>query len=311
MKKGLFVNQRKAQCSIYESGRMIYRILSKGKEYKLDYFEFDTKSIPSTGYDFYVINWHPHTLKLSEATVKTLSGIKIAIVLEVSLNNPKPFTPPWFDAYMIIDPTKPRTETNYPFPRPIEKVSKLLPILDEKKLVFGSFGFFTGGEAIIEKRFDEIIHNANKLGECIVRINLPQGTFTGPVSTLEKIKLYCDGLRRIAKPNVDLQITHNYMNEEDLVRWCSQHTMNIFPYYRNRPGLSAVTDQAIASGRALAVTKSDTFRHIHQHISYYPQQSYQELIYSTPSGVKKMQEIWNQDSFITSFKELLSDYKLL
>jgi hypothetical protein len=52
--KGLFINNVEAQCSIYESGKMVYDCLTGAEKYSLDYVEItrDNASIP-VGYDFY------------------------------------------------------------------------------------------------------------------------------------------------------------------------------------------------------------------------------------------------------------------
>jgi hypothetical protein len=59
--KGLFLNTKRASCSIYESGLMIYKALSLSALYHLDYLEIDQDDCNiSSKYDFYVFNYH-HT----------------------------------------------------------------------------------------------------------------------------------------------------------------------------------------------------------------------------------------------------------
>ena len=41
MKKGLFINTKKANCSIYSSGLMLYESTKISSEYMLDYVEID------------------------------------------------------------------------------------------------------------------------------------------------------------------------------------------------------------------------------------------------------------------------------
>lgn len=307
MLSGLFINQYKSQCSIYESGVMISNILKTNPNFTLDYIETDKDFITDVKYDFCVVNWHHITLKMDRFKVAALPGLKIGINLEVAPDNYLPIMPPnLFDAYMIIDPTKEQTGNLFPFGRPLEIVKDLREILDPSKIVVGSFGFY--GDT--DKRFDEVIYNFNKTGEkCIIRFNFPYATFCK--GNVEMVNRYSAGLMTLAKSNIDLRITHDYMSKTDLIRWCSEHTINIFPYYRKIPGLSAVTDQAISAGRAIAVTDCDTFRHMHQYISYYPKHSYKELITSTLVGVMKMQQAWHPDRFNEKFDELLIANKIL
>ena len=115
MKHGVFINQNKASCSIYESGLVIKNILrGKSTEYTLDYIETDgvLSGMGKYPYDFHVVNWHPHTLNIGRARTERMKN-RIAIVVEVSPDNNLPFTPDWFDAYMIIDPTKKREKAFY------------------------------------------------------------------------------------------------------------------------------------------------------------------------------------------------------
>ncbi len=315
MKQGIFINAQKANCSIYESGLMIYNIISKSTEYELLYKELDRDSaligdLSSLGdldAYFFVVNWHHWALPISDKLLKRLPGKKIVPILEVGDKDCFVLTSRSIaDAFMVIDPTKYRSGKVYPFPRPLEVVSNLRPILDNNKFVIGSFGLLTGG-----KRFEQIILEANRIKDCIVRINLPPVTYMGDTGIQQRLVDYADYLRSLADSSIDVRITHNYMNKEELIRWCSEHTINSFPYYRNMAGLSAVTDQAISAKRALAVTSCNTFRHLHKYISYYPNQSYIELSESTLPGVSKMNADWHPDNFNLKFYELLADLQVL
>jgi len=315
MIRGLFINPSKTNCSIYESGAMISRILTDSRAYDLDIINISREDVLNenygipNGYDFYLINWHSWALPIKEDRIKKLVGKKLCIVLEVSAEEmfPKLYTQPtWFDACMVIDPTKQREKNGYPFPRPILFVENLRPLLSDKIPVLGSFGLLTAG-----KRFEEIITNANKIDNCIVRINVPPAFWAWDSPGCKRLVDFANGLRRLAKGTIDLRITDNYMTQEELIRWCSENTINIFPYYRKQPGLSAVTDQAISSGRGIAVTNCDTFRHIHKYISYYPKQSYLQLAESSLAGVKKMQEDWSTRNFLLAFENMLREEKVL
>ena len=306
MRHGVFINQRKSNCSIYESGLVIKNILRENpKDYTLDFIETDlTLSGMSTyKYDFHVVNWHPHTLAVGKARTMKMRN-RIAIVVEVSPDNNLPFTPDWFDAYMIIDPTKKREGKFYPFPRPIIPYP-VRPLLDKSKFVLGSFGLYAHQFAD-EKRFTDIVREANKSRlESIVRINLPIATFTS--TPLTAIKDYGRKLKRLAKSNVEVIVTHDYMENDKLVGWLSEHNMNCFPYYRSRPGLAAVADQAISAGRAIMTTECDTFTHLHKYINYYPKESYRKLAESTLDGVQQMKEDWSPAKFKETFDNMLRE----
>jgi hypothetical protein len=310
MKHGVFINQTKANCSIYESGLLIKDILTENTtEYKLDYFETNDylNGYIMYPYDFHIINYHPHTLKIHQALINKLPH-KVAIVVEVSPTDYIPFTPDWFDGYAIIDPTKKRMGKFFPLPRPILRCPTK-PLLNKDKFVLGSFGLFSYSFAS-EKRFDEIIKNANESGkECIVRINLPTADYT--YTPLSKIVDYTTKLKLMAKSNVEVIITHDYMERDKLVGWLSEHNINCFPYYRERPGLSAVTDQAISARRGIMVNECNTFRHLHKYISYYPKEDYYSLSKSTLKGVNQMYEDWSPTNFTTQFNNMLRELRFI
>ena len=302
---GLFVNQEKAKCSIYESGVMVYNALKT--KFHMEYMEVSKSYMNDdiySGYDFYVFNWHHNTLPIASSRIKSISGLKIGIVLEVGPVELKPYMPEdIFDAYMIIDPTKEKRGKFYPFPRPLESVDGLLPLLSEEIPVFGTFGFLVPG-----KNFGEVLQVANNLGrDCILRMNITASDFTGSSFSLPAVVDYGRRLEQFRGSNVDLRFTHDYMSKPDLIRWCSQNSLNIFPYYRDLPGLSAVTDQAVVAGRGMAITDCNTFRHLAKYISYYPKETYIQLSESTIPGVKQMQIDWSNDRFIAKFEELLAE----
>jgi hypothetical protein len=315
MVSGLFINAMNAHCSIYESGMMIKNAIKLSNKFTLDYLEVIRnitnkeyyKTIIPKRYDFYVINWHHWTTPIPKDVIDLLPGKKICIILEVDENNIFPYTPSdWFNYYMVIDPTKKREKNIYPFPRPLEVEENLNQLLDKNKIVIGSFGLLTGG-----KNFEDIIYNANDIGNCIVRINLPGVTYMGDIGVQQRLVDYAVYLRSLATPNTDVRITHTYMSKSELIKWCSENTINSFPYSRNQPGLSAVTDQAISANRPIAITDCNTFRHMHPYISYYPKQSYIELIDSTPKGIEQMRKDWHPNKFKEKFEELLTEINLI
>jgi len=309
MIRGLLVNYPKANCSIYESGKMIYDIVSRySDEVKIDYLETYANDFVLTDYDFYIINWHPFILKIPPEMIKNTEAKTIAIVMEVDEHELLPYTPKdTFNAHMIIDPTKNNSPLMYVFPRPLEVEKRLLPLYREDKFTIGSFGLLTPG-----KRFEEIVDNANQIGNCVVRINLPPVTFMGDMNQYQKRLVdYANMLKSRVAGDTELIVTHEYMTKSELIGWCSQNNINVFPYYRHQPGLSAVTDQAIVAERAIAITSCNTFRHMHPYIPHYPEQSYKQLAESTLEGVLKMKDDWSVESFSTAFDNMLVDLGLI
>jgi len=312
MPRGIFINPTEAKCSIYESGRMMYKALLLSDKYELDYIEVDKnkRSIPDT-YDFYIFNYHHTTMGwLDTKCVRLLPGIKITFVLEVVPNNPFVLCPSEdFDAYCVLDPTmnievclSMKKRTVYAFPRPLELPIKSTQYQEPTVPVIGSFGFATHG-----KGFERVVDAVNKeFDEAIIRINIPVGTYT-----LNNIAGDIEELcKKTAKKGIQVVFTQNFMSKEELIEWCGQNTLNCFLYDRNMPGLAATTDQAISSGRPLAVSENVTFRHIIEYIKPYPHRTLKESIEVSQSEVLRMQKNWAPANFAKRFEQVLADYNI-
>lgn len=309
--KGLFVNQEKAACSIYESGLMFYNALLGATSFQLDYVEIsgDRRTLPDN-YDFYLFNYHHITMEwLDVKCLRKLPGAKITLVLEVAPNDPFVLCPSGvFDAYCALDPTMVHPDKRvYAFPRPLE-VPHNIPSYQEKDIpVIGSFGFATPG-----KGFELLVDAVNKeFDRAVVRINIPFGTYADDAFWDLHKKNYADYLaemcQRIAKDGIDVIITRDFMSKNDLITWCAENTLNCFFYNRNQPGLAATTDQAISSGRPLLVSSNETFRHLHPYITPHPRQSLKEAIALTPPHVMEMQNDWSPVKLIEKFELVLND----
>jgi hypothetical protein len=311
---GVFINPAKADCSIYESGRMMYNSLLLSNNYILDYLEIDENNRNiSNKYDFYAFNYHHYTMGwLDTKFIRQLPGIKITFVLESLPNNPFILCPSEdFDAYCVLDPTMNVADKRvYAFSRPLEIPPKLRPYQERSIPLIGSFGFATPG-----KGFELVVDAVNKeFDEAIVRINIPSGTYVNDTFWKLHKREYSEYLselcKKTAKKGVEVIITHDYMTKNELIEWCSQNTLNCFLYNRIMPGLSATTDQAISSGRPLAVSDNNTFRHIVTYIKPYPFRSLKESIAVSQAEVIQIRNDWAPENFAKRFEQVLTDLNL-
>lgn len=307
-RKGLFLNTGRARCSIHESGRMVFDTMLGSALYDLDYQEvdFDHRSL-SCSYDFYVFNYHDTTSMswLDTRCVRSLPGTKIAIVLEVAPNDPfVRISPNDFDAYLVLDPTIARVNsTVYPFPRPLETMADLGAAPRHQHPVIGTFGLPTQG-----KGFDRIVDAVNQeFTQATIRMNVAPGDYIVDQQRQE-VETALDSLRRRTKAGIELIITREFKSKPQLIRWCAENSVNVFLYDRAMAGLAATTDQAISSGRPLAVSANETFRHIHRFLPPYPFRSLKESIAHSESEVAQMREAWSKENFIAAFESLLRDF---
>jgi SAM-dependent methyltransferase len=307
--KGIFLNAPKANCSIYESGIMVYDCLKLSGMYSLDYMELDeyTRDIPNS-YDFYAFNYHHVRMSwLDTSSVKKLPGLKLTFVLEVLPNDPFPLCPrDAFDVYCALDPTMASPDPRvYAFPRPLEAPPVLAPYADPELPVIGTFGFATRG-----KGFEQVVAAVNReFDRAVVRVNIPPSEFAARSRGFSARKDYGDVLgelcRTTAKPGIEVEVTREFLSKPDLIRWCGRNTLNCFLYDRRQPGLSATTDQAIVSGRPMAVSDNPTFRHIHAYSRPYPERSLKEAIALSQAETARMREDWAPRRFANRFDEVL------
>jgi len=315
MLKGLFLNPPRANCSISESGLMIYEALRTSRRYKLDYLEIDgPKSIPRRGYDFYAFNYHHVRMSwLDMQMVRALPGFKATFVLEVQPGDPFVLCPrEGFDTFCALDPTlKHRDRRVYAFPRPLEPAVTARRSSTHQLPVIGSFGFATPG-----KGFELVAAAVNReFDRAILRINVPPGDFADPHFWPLQRRDYAEYLGQlvgsVAKPGVEVRISRDYLSKSQLIDWCAENTLNCFLYSRTQPGLSATTDQAISSGRPLAVSANETFRHLHDYLTPYPYRSLRESIDRSGAEVAQMQSAWTPAAFSKRFEQVLEDAGLL
>ena len=303
--RGLFLNTQKDVCSIYESGKMTFDCLVQSTNYSLDYIELGPQNREiELGYDFYLFNYHWVQMGwLDTKFIKQLPGFKATIVLEMSQNSPFDCVSNIdFDAYIVLDPTCKHFLTNvYAFPRPLEITHLASRYIEKAVPVIGTFGL-----SFSDKGFDEIVKAVNKeFDKAIIRINVPKSHNVTPLVLTEfKDKISLINLKR----GIKIELTDHYFDKPQLINWCSQNTLNVFLYNRRvGNGLSATTDQAIASGRPLAVSTNPTFRHIHSYITPYPYLSLKESIRTTIPIVEKIQKEWSCREFVLKFEKVLTD----
>jgi len=318
----LFVNTREASCSIYEKGLTFYELMKSSPNWKMDYSEVqflnrnelhngrivgpDGRSPPQ--YDAIIWNYHPYTMREMEHIDCTqfykFPGVNYCMVVEEIRDDANPVVdnvPDSFNGYIVLDPTKKFGNPRFhAFPRVLPKIVtsyKFVP----KVPVIGCYGYVT-----VDKGFDLIVKAASEeFEQSIVRINLPQAAYSDQNKAL--LNQVLDTCRIAARDNVELRITHDFMSNDELIDWCSQNTVNAFFYQRHILGIAAAPDQAIASGRPIAVSSNPTFRHILQYQKPYPEMSLRETIENGGEYVRQIQQDWSQERCIERLTEIIFD----
>ena len=301
--KGIFYNSRKATCSIWESGIMVYNCLKQSPYYQLDYSE---DRIFNYSYDFVVYNHHYWVNPwITKEMVTQFTKPIYCIVTEITQgDNPMSMTPDFYTAYILLDPTIDDLPGcgRYGFPRPLEPLETPETPQTTETPVIGSFGFATDG-----KRWDLIVKQVNQeFDRALIRFNIPLGTYVDPSIHQQNIEQIRQSSQQyMTKPDIQLQITHDNLTKSQLIEWCRNNTVNVFFYQRDTSGLAAVIDQAVSSRRPLLVNHNHAFRHVHKYLPQYPDINLKQTIDNTQSIVAQMAQDWSQKAFMDKFNNIM------
>lgn len=162
-----------------------------------------------------------------------------------------------YDLILDSDPT-----AKNGIPRPTFKPKTLTTFTPGKIPVIGTFGF-----PLYEKRFDEILRLVQEqFDEARIRISLPMCHHLDNETDDTKIRLFAQTIYQlIYKPGVKLEITHDFMDEDQLLTFLSTNDINMFLYDNGstQRGCSSVIDYALNVNRPIAISNDSMFRHIY------------------------------------------------
>lgn len=286
MKTILFVSHQKAQCGIYEFGKNVFDVLKTSREYSFVKIECSSlaeleEAIKSIEPSAIIYNYHPSVLpwistkvapRIYRNNITHLKIPQISILHEVSQSTAdkatsyrKEYLPgistrlsnSLFDFYIAPDPT---LLLRNPY---VYKTGRLIPEYQNNFSLpsiptIGSFGFGTP-----EKGFDKIVNIVQEeFDEAIIKFNIPFADFGDKEGiNAKRIAEQCRSL--IKKPGIQLQVTHDFLNKDDILNFLAQNSVNAFLYEsQGNRGLSSTIDNAMAVKRPIAISESTMFRHL-------------------------------------------------
>lgn len=281
----LFVTHRQKRCGVYEFGRHVFDAVSASTKYRFVKAECDSlpdlmHAVEAHKPDVIIYNYHPSVMPWACTRIargvhrNNLAGIKalqIGIIHEVTQEVADTATAyrtryvlgrlhkrlnSLFDSYIAADPT---LLLKNPL---VFKTGRLVPDYapPPSPAVFtvGSFGFATakkGFERIVEKVQEEF-------DEAVIRLNMPPADFGDRDGA--RAKAIAERCRaRIHKKGIRLEVSHEFLNDEQLLAFLAGNSMNVFMYEdTGGRGISSALDYALAVKRPIAVTRCPMFRHV-------------------------------------------------
>lgn len=261
--KVLFVNHKRSQCGVYEFGRNIGDAL-EGSSFEFVYQECgsadELENVVSLGiFDAIIYNYHPATMSwLNIGVTKRIECPQIGIIHEVTQTIADQADNRLFNFHIAHDPT---LLLKNPL---VYKAGRLMPQYKNtfsvpEIPVIGSFGF-AGKKG--QRRLVELVQN--EFDEGLIRINIPFATF-GDVRGEIALAIADECRDALTKPGIKLEITHDFLEQRELLDFIAQSAINMFlyePMDNDHRGISGVVDLALAVGRPLGITHQKMFRHI-------------------------------------------------
>jgi hypothetical protein len=290
----LFLNHLQQSCGVYQFGKRIYNLASKGSKVNYTYRELDSKQeydrllrevIP----EFIIYNWYPATMPwLTENMVTTNKNVKHYFIFHdghVRLD---------FDKYLFSGAIG--KDINFPpekvviLPRPLLEYDGAYP--KNELPTIGSFGF--GGW---HKGFHDISrHVARSYPDAIINILMTYAYF-GDVDGVEtrKIAEYCHTLNTY--PNIKINISHKFRSDNEVLKFLAGNDLNIFLYVSSCQGLSSVTDYALSVKRPIAIRNDPMFKHIYKDDIALEMKSVKEILENGVTPLQEYYDRWNPNNF--------------
>lgn len=286
------INHAVARCGVYQYAKRLAQILTGSDNAKITftYHEISTLQEYQTlcsqsSFNAIIYNYHSATLPwLNNMTIQRVVP-NIAIFHEGGV-----FI--LFDHIIDIGGND-RVDS---IPRPLLEsninLSPYVPNVEEP--IIGSFGF---GFAF--KGFPKLVEYVNdQFDRATIRLHITFSYYGDDNGSLSKLLAQtCDSLPR--KEGIKLIITHDFVDDVQLLDFLNGNTINIF-LYDDLPGrgYSSVIDHALSVNRPIGISNSYMFRHIY---------SDQICVYKTP--IKDI--IINGLNYINPFKEKWSNKQLV
>lgn len=310
MKRIALVQGHKKECGVYQYGLSTWRILKKSTNY--DYVFMPVESFQDFltqceqyqpdallfNYDSWLLNWYNNELALRiQCPQFLIAGHQMDGI-------------PYFSgvkATFIISPMiRAENASFFNIPRPIVNIPGVEYSAPGNPVKIGNFGF-----GVATKQYEKIIYHVNTqfLDEpVILNINMGFGDYVDNTGRMAKdLANWC---RTLVNPNVILNISHDFLEMNELIRFLNGNDINIFHYAQNNADglVSSSTDYALAAKKPIALNESSMFKHIlSDDINIY-KTPIKEIIKKGLEPLNKIYEEFSEDNFRKSYETVLNKF---
>lgn len=317
--KVLYVNHKAQKCGVYEFGRMIGETLPASERFDFVYCEadswFEFKEIyDRLRPDAVIYNYHPCTMPwisqcgegkdgVLQPQSAAIDVVQIGTIHEVYQESADSADTCIFDYHIAPDPTLLlRNPIVYKTGRLVPRYDCVLP--KNSVVTVGSFGFATSG-----KCFERIVKQVqSEFDEAVINLNISFSRYMDETGKQAR-RVADSALRAVTKPGIQLNITHDHFNGEELLSFLAKNDINVFLYsYQKKRGVSSVVDWALAVHRPIAISKSSLFRHL---FDCFPSiciedHSIREILKNGVSPIDSRYEEWSPDCLIWDYERIMA-----
>ncbi len=255
MARVLIINSQDERCGVFQFGKNFANIVQKSWKHSYSFHIFkDVQTLieASNYYDLFIINWHEKLFPWLD------DDLIAALKIPVAFIGGHDCYPSFINKAHILDATScnPASSRITPIPRPVRE---FWPLPDPERITIGSCGFnfhsknFQHVATVVAQSFDD----------ALIRLHIGQHPHGNDIRQIEKS--IQQQLWNLAKPNIDIEISTDFLSDEDLVAFLSENTANVFlypPFQGELRGLSSTIDKALAAKKPFAISDSSMYRHI-------------------------------------------------
>lgn len=304
--KVLFLNHKQQQCGVYQYGYRSSNILQKEQKYDFIYTEIENQEeyfniLSKEDFRAIIYNYHPLTMPwLNKSHLDNNRSVKhLCIHHEGSKHDGI-----GFDFYLMANSTFIDTSTEFAIPRPLfegitfEKPHNYLPVIS-------SFGFGFGN-----KGFGRVVKAVNdEFDEAIIRLHIPRAFF-GDKDGQATASILPGCFSELKKPGISLELTHNFLTDQELLKFLSQSDLNIFLYDEMLGrGLSSVIDYALSVDTPIAINKTYMFKHIYNASPSIcvEDSSLKDIIFRGDAPLRPFKSLYSHSNFIKKYESILDN----
>lgn len=298
--KVLILNHNRVKCGTYQMAKRIYEIASRSTQVEYFYKEINSKveykvATAQLKPEFELINYHWDRMPWLRDKDLTRDSKHYFIYHDGSMLHK-------YDKYLFFGgydlENKDALDKRVLLPRPLFDYYGEYPKNDI--LTIGSFGFNSG-----YKKFSELVKLINnQLDEAIINLHMPfafYGEESG--SRLADVINQCN--KQITKPGIKLNITSEFLSDDNLLTFLANNDINIFYYQQqDNPGLSSVFDYALSVKRPIAINDCKMFRHVVNDDILLEKHSIKEILNLGTAPLEKFYEQWSTERFSKEMDKL-------